>query len=80
MDPVQPDADFIPAASKALYTLPRPMLSGETGLRHQDGGRARLRQGRVEVQEPRRPQPRLAPVTLGQMLAQVETVPGNSLD
>jgi hypothetical protein len=24
---VQPDADFIPAASTALYTLPRPMLS-----------------------------------------------------
>ncbi|HZZ24927.1 MAG TPA: hypothetical protein VFE60_21145 [Roseiarcus sp.] len=24
---VQPDADFIPAASRALYTLPRPMFS-----------------------------------------------------
>jgi len=25
--PTRPDADFIPAASRALYTLPRPMLS-----------------------------------------------------
>ena len=24
---VQPDADFIPAASRALYTLPRPMFN-----------------------------------------------------
>ena len=27
LDQVQPDADFIPAASRALYTLPRPMFS-----------------------------------------------------
>ena len=27
LDQVQPDADFIPTASRALYTLPRPMFS-----------------------------------------------------
>jgi hypothetical protein len=27
LDQVEPDADFIPAASRALYTLPRPMFS-----------------------------------------------------
>jgi hypothetical protein len=27
LDQIQPDADFIPAASKALYTLLRPMFS-----------------------------------------------------
>ena len=27
LDQVQPDADFLPAASRALYTLPRPIFS-----------------------------------------------------